>query len=389
VSWRRVLAAATAAAVLAATVTCGAASAAPAAPTRSQAAVLQRGLDDLHGLGITGTQGLVHDGDRVTRARSGVADLRTGAPMPLDGHFRMGSDTKTFVSVVVLQLVGEGRISLDDPIERWLPRVVAGNGNDGRRITIRQVLQHTSGIYNYTNDLPVLASAEAYQAHRFDHYTAADLVAIAMRHPPQFAPGTHWSYSNTNYIIAGMLIERVTGRPWAAEVVSRILVPLGMRHTFYPGDRPTLPRPHAEGYQQFAPGGPLVDTTEINATVADAAGGLVSTTTDLTRFWQALQRGQLLRPRQMAQLHDTVLAETFQNTLPGLRYGLGIMWVPNRCGGFWSHPGDVPGTSTLNAVTPDGNRAVVFYETTELVDPTASQAVQQRGFQLLDDLICG
>jgi D-alanyl-D-alanine carboxypeptidase len=132
-----------------------------------------------------------------------------------------------------------------------------------------------------------------------------------------------------------------------------------------------------------------VDTTVVDATVADAAGGLASTTADLTRFWQALQRGQLLRPRQMAQLHGTVLAETFQDVLPGLRYGLGIMWVPNRCGGFWAHPGDVPGTSTLNGVTPDGHRAVVFYETTELADPVQAPAVLRRGFQLLDDLICG
>ncbi|OLB66088.1 MAG: serine hydrolase [Actinobacteria bacterium 13_2_20CM_2_72_6] len=375
--------------VLAVAVGGGTASAAPPAPDRSPAGVLQRGLDDLHGLGITGVQGQVRDGDRVSRARSGVADLRTGAPMPLDGYFRMGSDTKTFVSVVVLQLVGEGRIGLDDPVARWLPGVITGNGNDGRRITVRQVLQHTSGIYNYTNDLPVLASAEGYRAHRFDHYTEADLVALAMRHPPEFAPGTHWSYSNTNYVVAGMLIQRITGRPWPVEVRSRILVPLGMRQTFFPGDRPTLPRPHAEGYQQFAPGGPLVDTTVVDATVADAAGGLASTTADLTRFWQALQRGQLLRPRQMAQLHGTVLAETFQDVLPGLRYGLGIMWVPNRCGGFWAHPGDVPGTSTLNGVTPDGHRAVVFYETTELADPVQAPAVLRRGFQLLDDLICG
>ncbi len=383
--WRAVVAAGIAGAVVAAALA-GTATAAPDRP--GTAAILQRGLDDLHHHGVTGTQGLVRDGSRVSWARSGVADLSTGAPMPVDGYFRMGSDTKTFVSVVVLQLVGEGRLGLDDPIDRWLPGVVAGNGNDGRRITVRQVLRHTSGIANYTDDLSALGSAEGYLAHRFDHYTEADLVALAMRHPPLFAPGTQWSYSNTNYVLAGMLVARVTGHSWADEVRARVLVPLRLEHTLYPGDRPTSPDPHAEGYQQFAPGGALVDTSVFNATVADAAGGMVSTTTDLARFWQAVQSGRLLRPAQMAEMHDTVLAVPFQALRPGVAYGLGIMWIPNRCGGYWAHFGDVPGTSTLDAVTPDGRRSVVLYEATKLADPGPAQAVELRGLQLLDDLVC-
>lgn len=386
-SVRRILAAGTAATVLTVAVTGGAASAAAATPDRSTAHVLQHGLDDLHNVGITGTAGMVRDGDRVIRARSGVSDVDSGRPMPANGSFRIGSDTKTFVSVVLLQLVGEGRIGLDDPIERWLPGVVDGNGNDGRLVTVREVLQHTSGIYNYTDDL-ALGSEDGYLTHRYDHYTEADLVAIAMRHPPMFAPGTGWSYSNTNYILAGMLVQAVTGHPWATEVRSRILIPLGLRHTGYPADRPTLPQPHAEAYQQVGPG-PLVDVTDINTTVADAAGGMISTTSDLARFWQALQRGRLLRPQQMAQLHQTVLATEYQALRPGVAYGLGIMWIPNRCGGYWAHWGGVPGTSTLDGVTADGRRAVVWYESTVLADPAASQAVTTRDISLLDDLICG
>lgn len=157
---RRVLAAGTAATVLAVAVTGGVASAAPAAPDRSTAGVLRQGLDDLHGLGITGVAGMVRDGNRVIRARSGVSDVDSGRPMPADGSFLIGSDTKTFVSVVLLQLVGEGRIGLDDPIDRWLPGVVDGNGNNGQFVTVREVLQHTSGIYNYTNDLAVVQTQE-------------------------------------------------------------------------------------------------------------------------------------------------------------------------------------------------------------------------------------
>ena len=186
-----------------------------------------------------------------------------------------------------------------------------------------------------------------------------------------------------------MLIERVTGHLWHTEVRSRILMPLRLTHTFYPGDRPTLPQPHAEGYRQFAPGGPLVDTTVFNPTVTASAGGLVSTPTDLARFWQAVARGQLLRPRQMAELHQTVLADGFQGIRPGIRYGLGIMWIPNRCGGSWAHVGSMPGMSTLAAVTPDGRRSTVLYLATELADPGPAMAVIQRQMALLDDLICG
>ncbi|WP_433533139.1 serine hydrolase domain-containing protein [Micromonospora sp. CA-263727] len=350
---------------------------------------LQVAVDDLRGLGITGVQGLTRVGGTTTRARAGVGDLDRGTPVPLDGHFRMGSNTKTFVSVVVLQLVGERKLALDDTVERWLPGVVTGNGNDGRRITVRHLLQHTSGIYNYTNDIPALGSHDGYLAHRFDHYDAADLVALAMKHEPGFAPGTRWDYSNTNYILAGMLIERVTGRPWAAEVGSRILRPLGLRHTSTPGDRPFLPTPHAKGYQQWEPGGALTDTTLFNPTVAGAAGDMITTPTDLARFWQALQRGQLLKPRQMAQLHDTVLADTFQDFLPGTRYGLGIMYIPNRCGGYWSHGGDVPGMSTANGVSRDGGRVAVLSLTTQLADEQAALAVYARTFRLMDDVICG
>ncbi|MEV4620130.1 serine hydrolase domain-containing protein [Asanoa sp. NPDC049573] len=388
--WRRVIAAATAGVMLAVVVGSEVVSAAPLAEDhRSTATMLRHGLDDLHGLGVSGAQGLVRDGNRVTVARSGVADLDAGASMPGDGYFRIGSETKTFVSVVLLQLVGEARIALDDPIERWLPGVVDGNGNDGRHVTVRQILQQTSGLYDAINDLAVLRSADEFRAHRLDHYTEARLVAIAMAHPPLFEAGTHWSYSNTNYILAGMLIERVTGHHWYAEVRSRILGPLHLTHTFYPGDRPTLPAPHSEVYQQFAPGGPLVNATVFNPTVAASAGGLVSTTSDLARFWQAVAGGQLLRPGQAAEMRQTVLAEAMQDIRPGIAYGLGIMWIPNRCGGYWAHFGDMPGVSTLNAVTPDGHRSAVFYVATTLADPDRGPAVMQRELTLLDDLSCG
>ncbi len=120
-----------------------------------------------------------------------------------------------------------------------------------------------------------------------------------------------------------------------------------------------------------------------------SAGGLVSTPTDLSRFWQAVGRGQLLRPAQVAELHRTVLADGFHGIRPGIRYGLGIMWIPNRCGGSWAHVGSMPGMSTLAAVSLDGRRSTVLYLATELADQGPAVAIIERQMTLLDDLICG
>jgi len=218
--------------------------------------------------------------------------------------------------------------------------------------------------------------------------TPARLVAIGLAEPRTGAPGERWSYSNTNYILAGMIIQKVTGHSWAREVHDRILAPLHLTQTYVPGDDPTLRNPHAEGYQQFAPGGPLVDTTMFNPTAAGAAGAMVSTPADLARFWQALQSGRLLAPAQMAQLEHTVPAPGLADPFPGARYGLGIMWIDDSCGGYWSHAGDVPGMSTLNAVSPDGKRVVVLSLTTELADPQSELAVYRRAHQLIDDTFC-
>jgi D-alanyl-D-alanine carboxypeptidase len=365
-----------------------ASTAVPAAAARPTDRRLQTAVDELHDLGITGVQGLAQVDGVTTRARAGVGDVERGTPVPLDGHFRMGSTSKTFIAVVVLQLVGERRLSLDDTVERWLPGIVAGNGNDGSQITVRQLLQHTSRVYDYAKDIATYGSREEFLAHRFDHYEPAELVALAMNHEPTFTPGKPWAYSNTNYLLAGMIVERVTGRSWPAEVRARIVRPLGLRHTSAPGDRRFLPAPHAHAYQQWAPGGAFTDTTQLNPSVASASS-LITTPTDLARFWQALRRGELLRPRQQRQLHETVLADTFQGFLPGARYGLGVMHIPNRCGGYWAHLGDLPGTVTFNGVSEDGDRVAVLSLTTQLADPAARRAVYERAFQLVDDVICG
>ncbi len=156
-------------------------------------------------------------------ATAGTADRTTGVAVRPGDRFRAGSVTKTFVATVVLQLVGEGRLSLDDSVEHWLPGVVSGNGNDGSRITVRQLLQHTSGLFDYLSDFPEISSVDGFQAYRHTTWKQEQLVKIAMRHKPNFSPGAKSEYSNTNYILTGMIIKKATGRSWQQEVTARFL----------------------------------------------------------------------------------------------------------------------------------------------------------------------
>jgi D-alanyl-D-alanine carboxypeptidase len=345
-------------------------------------------LDDLEDLGMTGVLAELAVGDQRLRARRGATTIDGDEPVPWNARFRTGSVTKSFVAVVILQLVGEGRLSLDDTVERWLPGLVRGDGYDANAITVRMLLQHTSGIFNYTgvmlSDFPV----ERYQAERLRHYEPEELVAMALTRPADFAPGAGWNYSNTNYILAGMIIEAVTGRAWPAEVAARITGPLGLRATTEPGDDAELPAPHARGYDQFAPGGPLVDVTVLNHSWAGAAGSMVTTTGDLVHFWRALIGGRLLRPQELAAMQETVLATTVQDYFPGARYGLGLMEFPQSCGGsFWSHFGDTLGYSTRLAVSDDGDRVIVASLTSNFIDERLEDvfAINRR---LLDDAMC-
>ncbi|MFB9832353.1 serine hydrolase domain-containing protein [Actinoallomurus acaciae] len=350
---------------------------------------LQRDVDAVRATGVVGVLGEADTGAGRLMARSGVADLTSRAPMPWDGHFRIGSATKTFTATVVLQLVGDRRLSLDDTVEKWLPGVVKDNGNDGRRITIRELLQHTSGLHDYLTR--PAASPREWRQERLRTWRPGQLVARAMRHRPDFAPGTRWSYSNTNYVLAGMIIHKVTGHSWQWEIQRRILTPLNLRHTTTPGARPYVPDPHAEAYQRFAPNGPLTDVTIQNQTVGDAAGAMISTTGDLNRFFHALIGGRLLAPAQLAEMQRTVPAEEMRAMgAAGARYGLGLVYQPLSCGrGYWSHGGDADGYRTRMGVTSDGRRGVVVSVTSRSpADLRAEQRTDHALTTLVDDALC-
>jgi D-alanyl-D-alanine carboxypeptidase len=347
---------------------------------------LQRDTDAIHALGVTGVQARMTTPDgRHLVATSGVADTSTGRPVPPEGRFRIASTRKAFTATVALQLAGEHRLSLDDKVERWLPGVVRGNGNDGRRITLRQLLQNSSGIHD---DLPGYLTPEEYLEQRYDVYTREQLVARALHHRPDFAPGTGWSYSNTGFILAGMVIERVTGRSLGQEISDRIARPLGLHHTTGPGNSPTVPRPHARAYQLFGPG-ELVDVTE---QVSGDPDSLISTTRDLDRFFRALLGGGLLPPAQLAAMQNTVrISADVEQIWPGGRYGLGLARRPLPCGGvYWGHDGGDAGYITATGVTGDGRRSAMVSMSTALGDSQDHYLQQQHAADtLIQNALCG
>ncbi|MFF5302383.1 serine hydrolase domain-containing protein [Streptomyces sp. NPDC013161] len=318
---------------------------------------LRQDTEAIHALGVSGVQARVIAPDgRQSVATSGTADLNTGRPVRSDGYFRMASTSKTLVATVVLQLEAEGRLSLDDTVDHWLPGVVRGNGNDGTRVTIRQLLQHTSGIHD---DLPGYTTPEEYYQQRYDVHSPEQLIARAMTHAPDFPPGEGWNYSNTGYVLLGTIIQKATGRPAHQEIEDRILRPLGLNHTRWGGTSPTLPRPHAQAYQLFGPGALVNVTDQVPVDYENLS--FVTTTRDENVLFRALLAGRLLPARQLTEMKRTVpVSAEVQQLWPGGRYGLGLAERPLTCGGtYWSHEGGDGGYITLNGVTDDGSRSAV------------------------------
>ncbi|GGR86324.1 serine hydrolase [Streptomyces aureoverticillatus] len=277
-------------------------------------------------------------------ARSGSAKRAGEAPVPRGGLFRVGSATKLFTSVTLLRLVGEGKVSLDAPLSRCLPSRLLPQGD---RITVRMALQHTSGLHDVARDLP---QGNELVRTRFRYYDMADQVRRAAARPGDLPPGTDYAYSHTNYLIAGLIIERVTGRSYAAEVQDRIIAPLRLRHTFVPGDRSAIPGPHTHGYLGKA------DISALNPSFAGPAGEIVSTPRDMDRLLTALKSGERLRPAQWREMNRTVATGE-----PGERYGLGLKEHKLSCGRTAiGHTGGIPGYATLAFTTRDGERRVVL-----------------------------
>ncbi|MEU2871995.1 serine hydrolase domain-containing protein [Streptomyces olivoreticuli] len=303
-------------------------------------------------VGVPGSIARADDLQGSWRGSAGTSQLGLQRPRQTNERFRVGSVSKTFAATVVLQLEAERRLSLGDTVEHWLPGMVSGNGNDGSRITLRQLLNHTSGIYDYVVDpaFQQRIGTEDFLWHRFDTWRPEDLIRIAMSHAPLFPAGSAWGYSSTDYILAGLVIEKATGHPPDREIERRIITPLRLYGTSIPGTSPVIPGPHGHGYTKFTPGGPSYDTTAINPSWGGTAGDIISTTSDLNRFMRALIGGNLLPRRQLAEMLDAV--PTGDRLRTG--YGLGIFRFQFPCGTtVWGHTGGIHGYTTFVGTTPD------------------------------------
>lgn len=350
---------------------------ASAAPSRDSRDDIRKGMERL----VTDDEfpaALAATVDRDGRARNytaGVGDLKTGAKVPVDGQVRAGSNAKTFTATVVLQLVGEGKVELDAPVDDYLPGLLRGEGVDGRDITVRQLLQHTSGLPNYSDHM----LEDIFGKGRHTYYQPRDLLDIALAHKARFAPGEGWAYSNTNYIVAGLLIEKVTRRPLAEQITERVIDRIGLRRTYFPDvGEEGIRGAHPQGYHAAKPGAPLKNRTELDPSWGWAAGQLISTPSDLNRFFSALIGGKLLKPAQLAQMRTTVKIPDAPVT--GTGYGLGLISTPLSCGGVaWGHGGDIPGYHSLPGVTDDGRAATVVV--------TADWAPTAKGFTNADALV--
>ena len=305
----------------------------------------------------------------TTAVASGLADVSTRRPARASDRYRIGSATKTMTAVVVLQLVAEGRLRLDNRVARWLPNL----GLD-RRITVRHLLQHTSGFR--TNTM-VFSPPRSYESNRLRHFRPTELVRLALTNPePRPEPGTKHEYANTNFVLAGLVIEKVTGRSVRDELTRRIFQPLGMTHTSLPQWSPTISGRHLRGYlpvEPGKPGKPRQDTTVYNMSWAWTAGAVISTTEDETTFLRALLSGRLLPKPLLDTMMDT----------GEFGYGLGLYPVRVPCvpgGVAWGHNGMVFGYHAAVFSTPDGARQAAVGANTWLVEesgafnPIAEQA---------------
>ncbi|WBQ07920.1 serine hydrolase domain-containing protein [Kribbella sp. CA-293567] len=323
---------------------------------------------------------------RVTNYTAGVGDLRTGSKVPSDGYVRIASITKTFTAVAILQLVGEGKLALDDTVEKFLPGVVRGSGEgaaiDGRKITIRQLLNHTSGMPTGISamDKGILPIKDRY-------FETRELLDAALTEPPTFAPGQDrvWAYSNSGYLLLGLVAQKVAGRPFAEVVTNKIVNRIGLKETYYPGpgDR-ELRAPHPQGYlpAKDAAGDPIpgqmIDITRFDPSIAGAAGQMIATPSDVNKFLLALQNGRLLKPSLLAEMRQSVQTS---NWPAGWRYGLGVIEMKLTCGiTAYGHGGDADGFQTRAAVTPDGRAVTVAF--------TNDEAHQYKILDFFDKALC-
>lgn len=316
----------------------------------------------------------VDDNGTIHRLSEGVADRATGRAITTTDRFRVGSVTKSFSAVVLLQLVDEGKLDLDASVNTYLPGLLPDS-----RITVRQVMSHRSGLYDYTNDM-FAQTVPGFESVRNKVFSYQDLVTLSLKHAVTNAPGAAYSYSNTNFVVAGMLIEKLTGHSVATEYQNRIFTPLNLTDTFYVHPDTAIPGTHANGYlTPDEAGGALVDSTEQTVSWAQSAGAVISSTQDLDTFFSALMSGQLMSAAQLAQMQQWTTVNSTQG------YGLGLRRRDLSCGiSVYGHTGTVQGYYTYAFASKDGKRSV-----TALANTSNNVDVLNTMARTLESAFCG
>ena len=279
---------------------------------------------------------------------SGVADTATGEPMTTDGYTRIGSETKTFTVTALLELVDDGRIGLDDPICAYVDGVPGGD-----RITLRHLAEMRSGLFPYTAD-PDFVQALLSDPSR--SFTPQESLAYGFKHCNTSAPGETFQYSNTNLVLLGLVIEKVSRVPLSEFLRRRVLLPARLHRTLLPQGA-EFPTPHPRGYTNQTLSGATTDSTDWNPSWAWAAGAMISDLHDLRRWARVVATGTLLRPGTQQQRLTTL-----PTGLPGTSYGLGIL----ETGGWIGHNGSIPGYENVTVYLPAQKATLVTLINTDI-----------------------
>ena len=330
---------------------------------------LQTALEEAVAAGVPGIALAIRGPEGGEFLAAGDASLEQPRPLGPEDRFRIASVTKAFTAAVVMQQIEEGRLSLDDTVERWVPGLLA----KGDSITVRNLLGHTSGLPEYTKDEKFI---EAFTSG--EDLSPREIVSFVSSEPLAFEPGTRYEYSDTDNIVLGLIIEAATGRSYEQELHSRILEPLGLQATTLPNSA-QMPDPHAQGYQYDPEGGgagkPENVTTALDPSAAWASGALISTPGDASRFFGALLGGELVGSEELEQMKQTMAGEGSPSG-PGIkRAGLGIFSYELPCGKVWGHTGQFPGYQAFAAATPDGRGALAIMVNATDISEQANDAV--------------
>jgi D-alanyl-D-alanine carboxypeptidase len=276
----------------------------------------------------------------------GVDAIGETASATARDHVRIGSITKTYVATLALLMEEAGEVDLDRSIEQYLPGLVPG----GSTISLRMLLNHTSGLFDYA-ELP--AVFDIYRDDPGHVWRPEELIALATKQPPYFAPGAGWHYANTNYAIIGLLLGAIAHQPLDELLDARLFQPLDLSDTSYATTN-VLPAPAMHGYITN-PHGDLADVTAIDPSEGGAAGAIVSTPTEVRRFLELLLNGRVLRPASLAEM-QTVVHVDGDDLIEA--YGLGLYQLDAGCGPIWGHDGEIFGYMSFAYASPDGRRTL-------------------------------